>query len=64
MPEEEFRNEVDVSKGKNRGLSEDVIVRFVASAYVGVVEWWFTNEKPFPHQVLAEQLGTLLERNV
>jgi hypothetical protein len=37
-------------------------VRFVASAYVGVVEWWFMNEKPIPHQELAEQLGTLLER--
>lgn len=43
---EEFRHEVDVTKGKNQGLNEDVIVRFIASAYVGVVEWWFTNEKP------------------
>ncbi|AET68660.1 transcriptional regulator [Desulfosporosinus orientis DSM 765] len=59
---EEFRKEADVTKGKNQGLNEDVIVRFVASAYVGVVEWWFTNEKPFPHRVLAEQLGTLLDR--
>jgi len=61
---EEFRKEVDVTKGKNERLNEDVIVRFAASAYVGVVEWWFTNGKPFPHQVLAEQLGTLLERNL
>jgi AcrR family transcriptional regulator len=60
---EEFRDEVDITKGKNQGLNKDVIVRFVASAYVGVVEWWFTNEKPIPHQDLAEQLGTLLERN-
>lgn len=61
---EEFRNEVDVTKGKNQGLNEEVIVRFVSSAYVGVVEWWFMNEKPFSHQDLAEQLGTLLERNL
>ncbi len=60
---EEFKNEVDVSKGKNEGLNEDLLVSFVASAYVGVVEWWFTNEKPVPHHVLAEQLGALLERN-
>jgi AcrR family transcriptional regulator len=59
---EEFKDEVDVTSGINKGLNEDVIVRFVASAYVGVVEYWFTNEKPFPHHVLAEQLGTLLER--
>jgi AcrR family transcriptional regulator len=61
---EEFMNEVDVTKGKNEGLNEDLLVRFVAAAFVGVVEWWFTNEKPVPHHVLAEQLGTLLERIV
>lgn len=60
---EEFKDEVDITKGINQGLNKDVIVRFVASAYVGVVEWWFTNEKPIPHQDLAAQLGTLLERN-
>jgi AcrR family transcriptional regulator len=60
---EEFRDEVDVTKGKNQGLNDDLTVRFVASAYVGVVEWWFTNGKPIPHEVLAEQLGKLLERN-
>jgi AcrR family transcriptional regulator len=59
---EEFRDEVDVTKGKNQGLNKDLTVSFVASAYAGVVEWWFINEKPVPHHVLAEQLGTLLER--
>jgi AcrR family transcriptional regulator len=59
---EEFQNEVNVTKGKNQGLNKDLTVRFVATAYVGVVEWWFTNEKPISHQALAEQLGTLLER--
>ncbi|MGO4186041.1 TetR-like C-terminal domain-containing protein [Paenibacillus sp. TAF43_2] len=39
-------------------------MRFVASSFVGVVEWWFMNEMPVTHHVLAEQLGTLLERNV
>ncbi|MCY9667289.1 TetR/AcrR family transcriptional regulator [Paenibacillus alginolyticus] len=61
---EELTSEVEVTKGKNEKLHEDLLVRFVASAYVGVVEWWFTNEKPVPHHVLAEQLGTLLDRNV
>lgn len=32
---EQFRKEVDITKGKNQGLHEDAIVRFVASAYVG-----------------------------
>lgn len=59
---DEFQDEVDNTKGKNEGLNKELVVHFVASSYVGVVEWWFTNERPVPHQVLAEQLGTLLER--
>ncbi|NIK70798.1 MULTISPECIES: TetR/AcrR family transcriptional regulator [unclassified Paenibacillus] len=61
---EQFKQEVDVTEGKNQGLNEEVIIRFVASAYVGVVEWWFINDKPIPHHVLAEQLGLLFERNL
>lgn len=60
---EEFKNEGDNTKGKNEGLHKDLVVHFVASSYVGVIEWWFTNERPITHQLLAEQLGTLLERN-
>jgi AcrR family transcriptional regulator len=60
---EEFKDEVDVRQGKNIGLNEDMVIRFVASAYVGVVEWWFMNDRPISYQALAEQLGTLLERN-
>jgi len=59
---EEFKDEVDNTKGKNEGLNKDLVVRFVASSYVGVVEWWFTNKRPVTHQVLAEQLGALLDR--
>ncbi|MNC47054.1 hypothetical protein D3C75_960980 [compost metagenome] len=61
---EEFRCELDVTRGKNQGIKEEVLVRFTASAYVGVVEWWFMNEKPFSYRELAEQLGALLERNL
>ncbi|MEK4350817.1 TetR/AcrR family transcriptional regulator [Paenibacillus sp. FSL R5-0475] len=60
---EEFKDEVDITKSKNEGLNKDLVVQFVASSYVGVVEWWFTNERPVTYQVLAEQLGALLERN-
>ncbi|WCM63796.1 TetR/AcrR family transcriptional regulator [Paenibacillus polymyxa] len=59
---EEFEDEVDDTKGKNKGLNKDLVVQFLASSYVGVVEWWFTNERPVTHLVLAEQLGSLLER--
>jgi hypothetical protein len=50
---EEFSDEVDVTQGKNMGLNKELVVRFVASAYVGIVEWWFTNEKPISHEALA-----------
>ncbi|WP_138493551.1 TetR/AcrR family transcriptional regulator [Paenibacillus pinistramenti] len=59
---EEFNNEVDITKGINQGLNKDLIVQFLASSYAGVVEWWFTNDRPVSHQELARQLGTLLER--
>ena len=61
---EEFGVEVDVLQGKNKGLSKDILVRFVSAAYVEVVEWWFRNDRPIPHQDLANQLGELLERNL
>lgn len=58
---EEFNNELDKTNEKNNGVSEDVIVQFVGTAYVGVVEWWLTNGMPYPPSVMAEQVGTLLE---
>jgi AcrR family transcriptional regulator len=61
---EEFNNEVEITQGKNEGFDKELVVRFIASAQVGLVEWWFVNERPVSHQVLAEQLGALLERNV
>ncbi|MCM3127185.1 TetR/AcrR family transcriptional regulator [Paenibacillus provencensis] len=61
---EEFRKDVDITKGKNEEIEEEILVRFVASAQVGIIEWWFTNYKPVTHVKLAEQLGTLLERNL
>ena len=61
---EEFKAEVDVSKGKNQGLNEDIILQFIVTSYVGIVEWWFKNGMPYPPRVMAEQVGILLERNL
>lgn len=55
---------MDVAKGKNQGLNEDVISQFIVTSYVGIVEWWITNEMPYPPRVMAEQVGFLLERNL
>ncbi|MCY8936653.1 TetR-like C-terminal domain-containing protein [Peribacillus frigoritolerans] len=59
---EEFKKDVDITKGKNFGQSEDVVVEFVANGYVGVVEWWLKNGMPYPPEEMAEKVGDLLER--
>jgi AcrR family transcriptional regulator len=61
---EEYKVEVDITEGKNQGLSEEVILQFFASAVVGAVEWWFKNEMPLSARVMAEQTGALLDRNL
>jgi AcrR family transcriptional regulator len=61
---EEFKDEVDITEGKNHGLNEDVMLRFMGTAYVGVVEWWITNGMPNPPHDMARQVGILLERIV
>ncbi|MGE7843685.1 TetR/AcrR family transcriptional regulator [Lysinibacillus sp. NPDC093712] len=52
------------TEGKNRDLSEDVILQFFGAAYVQVVEWWFTNKMPYPPHVMEKQIEILLERNL
>jgi hypothetical protein len=57
-----LKTEVNVAEGKNKGLNEDIILRFVAAAYVEIVEWWLKEGMPHPPRVMAEQLGELVER--
>ncbi|WP_338787748.1 TetR-like C-terminal domain-containing protein [Metabacillus sp. FJAT-53654] len=61
---EELKDEVDITEEKNKGLSKDVILKFFGTAIVGIVESYFTNGIPEPAQVVAEQVGILLERNL
>lgn len=58
---EDIKNGWNITKGQYHGLSEDVILQFFGTAYVGAVEWWFTNEMPYPPHVMEEQVGILLE---
>ncbi|MDA7027633.1 TetR/AcrR family transcriptional regulator [Bacillus sp. CLL-7-23] len=61
---EEFKDEVDITKGKNHGLNKEVIVRFTANAYVGVLESWLKDGMPSPPDVMAKELGVLIDRIV
>ncbi|WP_079914852.1 TetR/AcrR family transcriptional regulator [Paenibacillus sp. 32352] len=58
---EAFKNELRKTNERHSEINEEVIVHFVASAYVGVVEWWLRNGMPCPPRVMAEQVGTLFE---
>jgi len=60
----EFKDWVDTTNGKNHGLSEGVIVKFVSNAYVGVLESWLKEGMPNPPHVMAKDLGILIERIV
>ncbi len=60
----ELKDWVDTTKGKNHGLSEGVIVKFVANAYVRVLESWLKDGMPSPPDVMAKELGILIERIV
>jgi AcrR family transcriptional regulator len=61
---EEFKDEVDTAEEKNEGISEDVMLRFMGAAYVGVVEWWITNGMPYSPDAMAKKVGVLLQRVV
>ncbi|MGG4499855.1 TetR-like C-terminal domain-containing protein [Paenibacillus polymyxa] len=53
-----------MNEERNRGLNKEVVVRYAASAVVGIMEWWFMNEKPLPPVEMAEQIGMLLDRKL
>lgn len=59
-----FKDEIDIAEAKKQGLDEEVILRFMGTAYVGIVEWWITNGMPCPPQVMAHQVGILLGKVV
>jgi AcrR family transcriptional regulator len=61
---EGLKGEVNVTEGKNHGINEDIVLRFIAGAYVELVEWWFMNGMPYSPQIMAKQVGILIERIV
>lgn len=53
--------QVDVS-GINRDMNKEMVIQFIASAIVGVMEWWIINSMPYSATDIVEQLWSLLER--
>lgn len=61
---EGFKGEIDRESERNVELSEDVMLQYAGTAYVGVIEWWIRNGMPYPPQIMAKQVGALLERSL
>ncbi|MCM3022331.1 TetR/AcrR family transcriptional regulator [Heyndrickxia ginsengihumi] len=58
---EEIKNDIDTTKVINRELNEEVLLQFIVTSFVGIVEWWITKGMPCPPRVIAVQLGILLD---
>ncbi|AVV58362.1 TetR/AcrR family transcriptional regulator [Paenibacillus glucanolyticus] len=61
---EELEGELDVAEGINKGFSKDIVRKFMVTATVGIIESYFTKEITDPIDVVSEQVGRLLERNL
>ncbi|HLZ62236.1 MAG TPA: TetR/AcrR family transcriptional regulator [Ktedonosporobacter sp.] len=50
------------TSGLNQDMNREILVQFLASAIIGVLEWWITQKMPYPATDMVEQLWLLLER--
>ncbi len=48
---------------QNQGYNKELITQFMASAFVGVIEWWILSEMAQPPEEISTQLWGLLKRN-
>lgn len=61
---EDIRNGWELTEGRAKGLDEEILVNFFAPAYVGLVEWWFVNQMPYPASVMNKQAELILDMNL
>lgn len=61
MALQSFRGVIDMS-GTNQNMNKEVIVQFMSSAIVGVLEWWITHSMPYSAKEMVEQFWLLMER--
>ncbi|WP_205669450.1 TetR/AcrR family transcriptional regulator [Brevibacillus formosus] len=45
------------------GIDCELNAQFMASAFVGIVEWWIQRRLPHPPEYMAEQMRQLFEKN-
>ncbi|MBW3112473.1 TetR/AcrR family transcriptional regulator [Bacillus sp. MCCB 382] len=61
---EELEADVDVTEGINQGMSKELVLKFFGAAIVEIVEAWITGGLSEPAEVVAGQMGSLLDRNL
>ncbi|WP_430482026.1 TetR-like C-terminal domain-containing protein [Rossellomorea marisflavi] len=61
---EELEADVVTTTGLNEGLSREIVLRFFGAAIVEIVEAWITGGLTEPAEVVARQMGSLLDRNL
>lgn len=55
-----LREHIDES-GINQNMNKEVVAQFLASAVIGVLEWWITHSMPYSTTEMVEQMWSLLE---
>jgi AcrR family transcriptional regulator len=58
----ELRKKLDASD-RQSDIDHELNAQFMASSFVGIVEWWIQRQMPHPPQYMAEQLFLLLMKN-
>lgn len=61
---EEMKNDINTTKELNQDLSEEVLLQFIVTSFVGIAEWWIKQGMPSPPRDIAVQLGILIDRNI
>ncbi|MFS0726361.1 TetR-like C-terminal domain-containing protein [Paenibacillus sp. 1P07SE] len=56
---------MDKTKKTNHKLDVDdeIAAQFMASAFVGIVEWWIRNQMPRSAEYMADQVRKLFDKN-
>ncbi|MCM3630305.1 TetR/AcrR family transcriptional regulator [Paenibacillus glycanilyticus] len=61
---EQLADNTDITQGINKGLNKEVLLQFFGAAVVGIMESYIASGLPESPQVIARQVGILLERNL
>lgn len=50
-------------RNRRSEIDGELNAQFMASSFVGIVEWWIQHQMPHPPEFMAEQLRKLFEKN-